>query len=65
VLTISGESHDAPNSDQTLRSYYSKKQRGLPPVTPIASIRNDILNHLFDDVWSEVCALFLTFSVFF
>ncbi|KAJ3067187.1 hypothetical protein HDU99_003601, partial [Rhizoclosmatium hyalinum] len=36
-------------------TFSPKRKRGcLPPVTPNASIRQDIMNHLFDDLWSEV-----------
>ncbi|KAJ3147848.1 hypothetical protein HDU86_007843 [Geranomyces michiganensis] len=31
----------------------SRQRRALPPVTPTASIKQDIVGHLFDDIWSE------------
>ncbi|KAJ3333881.1 hypothetical protein HDU76_001797 [Blyttiomyces sp. JEL0837] len=34
------------------------RRRGLPPVSPRASIRQDIMSHLFDDVWSEITPSF-------
>ncbi|KAI9346960.1 hypothetical protein BDR26DRAFT_855428 [Obelidium mucronatum] len=40
------------------RHAYSIRKRGLPPVTPNASIRQDIMSHFFDDLWSEVIPLF-------
>ncbi|KAJ3023463.1 UNVERIFIED_CONTAM: hypothetical protein HDU68_008601 [Siphonaria sp. JEL0065] len=40
------------------RQAYSIRKRGLPPVTPNASIRQDIMSHVFDDLWSEVIPLF-------
>ncbi|KAI9339559.1 hypothetical protein DFJ73DRAFT_568180 [Zopfochytrium polystomum] len=34
------------------------RRRGIPPVTPKASIRQDMMGYLFDDMWSEVMPFF-------
>ncbi|KAI8908171.1 hypothetical protein DFJ77DRAFT_474037 [Powellomyces hirtus] len=38
--------------------HHSHRRRALPPVTPNASIRQDIVGHLFDDIWSEMIPVF-------
>ncbi|KAJ3344688.1 hypothetical protein HDU83_004947 [Entophlyctis luteolus] len=30
------------------------RRRGLPPITPNASIRQDIVSHMLDEIWSEI-----------
>ncbi|KAJ3299893.1 hypothetical protein HK104_006250 [Borealophlyctis nickersoniae] len=46
------------NIDDKDHIHYSHKRKGIPPVTPNASIRQDILGHVFDDVWSEIIPTF-------
>ncbi|KAJ3415202.1 hypothetical protein HDV05_005342 [Chytridiales sp. JEL 0842] len=47
------DDRDETTRDTETRNH-SYKRRGLPPVTPCASIRQDIMGHLFDDLWSEI-----------
>ncbi|KAJ3137738.1 hypothetical protein HDU90_001689 [Geranomyces variabilis] len=47
------ETVDETEDQKTVKSR-SRQRRAIPPVTPNASIRQDIVGHLFDDIWSEV-----------
>ncbi|TPX61130.1 hypothetical protein SpCBS45565_g07334 [Spizellomyces sp. 'palustris'] len=37
---------------------YSHQRQAIPPMTPNASIRQDIVGHIFDDIWSELVPMF-------
>ncbi|KAJ3059166.1 hypothetical protein HDU98_004805, partial [Podochytrium sp. JEL0797] len=46
---------DGPTTTST--NSFSKRRRGFPPITPTASIRQDIMSCVFDDLWAEVIPL--------
>ncbi|KAJ3171596.1 hypothetical protein HDU88_007676 [Geranomyces variabilis] len=51
------ETVDETEDHKTVKSR-SRQRRALPPVTPNASIKQDIVGHLFDDIWSEMVPVF-------
>ncbi|KAJ3266332.1 hypothetical protein HDU77_001399 [Chytriomyces hyalinus] len=66
ILAIDGEveeyfAHEKDGDELTgdpTNGRSSPRRKGLPPVTPNASIRQDIIDHLFDDMWSEIVPIF-------
>ncbi|KAI8822056.1 uncharacterized protein EV422DRAFT_614411 [Fimicolochytrium jonesii] len=56
---IASENQSAEDAEDDKQiKHHSHRRRALPPVTPNASIRQDILGHLFDDIWSEMVPVF-------
>ncbi|KAJ3093666.1 hypothetical protein HK100_006494, partial [Physocladia obscura] len=67
IFAIDGEIEEYFALDDDLEEDFEKssptysrsfQRRGLPPITPNASIRQDIMSNVFDDIWSEVIPLF-------
>jgi hypothetical protein len=53
--------------EKSSRRHYESFKSGLPPVTPVANVRQSILDQVFDDLWSEVrCTIrfYLSGSIF-
>ncbi|KAI8618357.1 hypothetical protein BC830DRAFT_951173 [Chytriomyces sp. MP71] len=45
---------DMDDLDKDLGVSHPSPKKGLFPVSPRAAIRQDIISHLFDDIWTEV-----------